>query len=312
MRELEPFLDFEKAFERVIARLWEAELQTAGPALERAAQVGDTLETDRILSQLDLTDALAKKMPQVRVLMEASLLFGASIVSDGRRKPAITADQMAMVVEPAMALFENMATFSLNKLAQRRVAQAVSLMNAEPEIELLVRKSAPDGSNPVTDVAKGVGRMIASIAANMTTSRLVNYGALFELHASGVALYRLEATLDSRTSAICRRMHGKTFEVASTLTFMEKTLRITDPEDMKLAAPWLSGNKDMLRWIEGASGADLRAAGFPAPPFHPVCRTVVRRESDVTVTGFEYTPLTALVAVAAEVVEGLFAKPTPE
>lgn len=308
MSELEPFLDFERAFEKVISRLWDAELQAVGPALDRAAQAGDTLETDRILSRLDLTEPLAKKLPQVQVLMEASLLFGASLVSGDPRKTALKQDQIAQIVSPALALYENTATFSLSKLVQQRVAQAVSDQNAEPEIMLEVRKA--DGV--ASEVAKNTGRMMSSIAANMTTSRLVNYGALFQMSAQGVKTFRLDATLDSRTSSICRRMHGKTYTVETALLTLESILRTTDPEDLKQAAPWIKGDKETLKWLETANEADLRGRGYAVPPFHPLCRTVVRLVSDVVVTGFEYTPLSTLIAGATEAITDLFATPTPE
>jgi hypothetical protein len=123
----------------------------------------------------------------------------------------------------------------------------------------------------------GNARMMASVGANLSTSRLVSYGFLSEAVAEGVASYKLDVTLDERTSEICRHLHDldPEFQVRPAFELAQAALMTSDPEALKTVAPFLSASK-----IEGMSDEDLAAQGVMVPPFHFGCRTILVRSDE--------------------------------
>ena len=141
----------------------------------------------------------------------------------------------------------------------------------------------------------GGARITNDIAGNLTTSRLVSYGFLAEARVQGLTRYQLQAVLDERTSEVCARLHGTIFNVEKSFTFLEEVLQITDPEQLKVMAPFVPAHKANLHNLENMSAKELQSMGVMVPPFHPFCRTICVRvgavETDVT-----YKPVDILIS----------------
>ncbi len=122
---------------------------------------------------------------------------------------------------------------------------------------------------------------------------------------AGIERYRLESVLDENTTDTCRFLHGQTFSVGRALQRFDALERLDQPEDVKLAMPWVreriqreSGlpelyvntEKGQVRLAEvtrsalgtkddrgefrgGISGERLEDLGVGFPPFHGLCRT---------------------------------------
>lgn len=114
-------------------------------------------------------------------------------------------------------------------------------------------------------------------AANLTTSRLVNYGALESMLVEDIGMYRIKAILDARTSRICRTMNGRVFEVREGITVLERALSVSSPDELRTAHPWMPSNKQALADLAVLDGKSLQDRGYSVPPFHPRCRSVVVR-----------------------------------
>lgn len=119
------------------------------------------------------------------------------------------------------------------------------------------------------------GGSVITAAASTHTSRLSSYGFLIEAQLFGVTKYKVSEQLDGRTCPVCRRMHGKVFDVDDAFGRLDGILRIDDPRALKQAAPWPSQSKAGLAELDGLSLGGLQSRGFGFPPYHPNCRGVL-------------------------------------
>ena len=122
---------------------------------------------------------------------------------------------------------------------------------------------------------------------------------------ASISRYRIEAVLDERTTPMCQFLHGKEFSVGDALRRFEQVEQLQQPEDVKMALPWVhqrldqeSGRQQL--YVNGASGqaviaeitrsaagtrddrgefraftsnAELMDLGVSFPPYHGLCRT---------------------------------------
>lgn len=300
MVRLETFIDFEMALSGIISRLWKKQANALLPDLIAAAKDGDTYAANQIVNQMVITEAVEEKLPKVSVIMQAAMLFGSEVVNGDVKKSALMTAGPDLIPSATEA-FKGMVTTGLHDLVARQTGTLIgALVNKTPDETEVVIKEELSMEEAVRQMVLGNGEMMADIASNLTTSRLVNYGALYEMHATGITSYQLEATLDQRTSQVCRRMHGKVFNVEQALTHTEKVLRTTDPQELRATAPWIKSTKASLYQLEHLSNAELAGKGYSVPPFHPRCRTIVVPLGGTEVTGLEYTPITLDVQITPD------------
>ena len=127
----------------------------------------------------------------------------------------------------------------------------------------------------LNDAVIGSGRAMIDIGANLTTSRLVSLGFLAEAVHREIKTYQVTEELDGRTCAVCRYMHGKTFEVAHEYFRLLTVLGTQDPQELKSAAPWPRQDRTGLKALYSMSAAEMQNAGYGSPPYHPGCRGVL-------------------------------------
>jgi hypothetical protein len=61
---------------------------------------------------------------------------------------------------------------------------------------------------------------------------------------AGIERWVFEAVRDEATTAICRFMHGRVFEVQGSLKHFETVEQLDEPEDIKRVAPWVRERRD--------------------------------------------------------------------
>lgn len=105
--------------------------------------------------------------------------------------------------------------------------------------------------------------------AEFTTYRTSNLGNLTGFEKAGIEFYQIKATLDDRTTEICRNMDGRIFEVSKGIEFRDKILSLKTKEEIKEFAPWRTADE-----ISGKETPDL-PIGMALPPYHWRCRTIV-------------------------------------
>ncbi|MBE7449153.1 MAG: head morphogenesis protein [Kofleriaceae bacterium] len=145
----------------------------------------------------------------------------------------------------------------------------------------------------------GRSRFYWEVVAGAFIGRARSFAQMSSYAEAGIERYRVQAVLDEATTLICRFMHGKVFSVRSAIAGFDRVEQLSDPDDVKRAAPWVRQNGGVL-FVEHASGrrelaqivrsgtgtsddvgefrprlddsalADLVGQG---PPFHGLCRS---------------------------------------
>jgi len=145
-----------------------------------------------------------------------------------------------------------------------------------------IAEPSPESRPPIVasprDFATRLNRAVArggiqgtGIGANLSTSRLIQFGALAQAEAQGEQSYQITEILDDRTCPFCRGMHGKVFEVAPAQDRLFRQLRETDPLALKSAFPFPSTNQAAIAAFSRLSNDQLRELGHDTPPYHPWC-----------------------------------------
>lgn len=143
------------------------------------------------------------------------------------------------------------------------------------------------------------------IATNFS-NRARTFTHVHALDEAGIEAYRFDAVLDEATSEICRFMHGKVFNVGKAVKRQQRVIELEDPEEIKVAMPWVSkakrdadgkevlyyeteggarravavvdepaeGKKDEVgSYSRELSTEQLERAGVTSPPLHGNCRS---------------------------------------
>ncbi|MSN96774.1 hypothetical protein F1B92_06300 [Campylobacter sp. FMV-PI01] len=105
----------------------------------------------------------------------------------------------------------------------------------------------------------GLGDHIISQAQNVST--------ITQAQKYGVKFYKVVARMDSRTSEICRCMHGRIIPASHLENQANKIINAKNMSEKKAAAMWMSGGFN-------AKTSDL-PHNFGLPPYHFRCRSEV-------------------------------------
>lgn len=271
----ETFIPIEDSFARVLNNLWKAAVKDAWPSIRESLEDDDVTSAVQLIASIDVDTRLTeKKERQLRLLMKTALNFGAAASGSGIKNsvfidedPDILQESMQMLLTSARENMRRFAAAGASMAAEKQLREAQERADAN-----LVAKGEIDPGK-IEDMILNNGRAVASIGANQTTSRLAAFGALTQLEKEGRVSYRLQAVLDKRTSKICLRLHGKKFEVKIGLDHISSVVRMTNPDDLRTADPWIPSDKQVLRFLEktGDNDPDLVANKWHVPPFHPHC-----------------------------------------
>jgi hypothetical protein len=272
--KVETFFKLEDAFLKIVDDLWSAAVKKAWPDVRVALDNDDLEGAIRLINGITIADPLEKKKPSIRLIMRACLNYGAGAAQSGGLKKSIFIGEDPEFLDDVMQMFAASAQENVKRYATKMAAAMARKLVEQELVEKSVVLKAIDSDAIQQSVLNG-GRVIASVGANQTTSRLASFGALSQLSSQGIVRYRLQATLDKRTSKICRRMHGKSFSVQVGMAHIQQVIRITDPDDLRTADPWIPATKDQLAMLEKLDESGLVSQKWHVPPFHPSCRTIV-------------------------------------
>jgi hypothetical protein len=103
-----------------------------------------------------------------------------------------------------------------------------------------------------------------------TVSRARVFGQVNGLRAAGAKTFEIAGPYDNLTCPFCKTMVGRVFSVAVEIADQDKFIN-AGPEGASAIRPFLKGSLT-LEQIEEMGDEALQAAGFAAPPYHPVCR----------------------------------------
>lgn len=188
---------------------------------------------------------------------------------------------------------------ALSRRARRIVADGIKAGMFRDD---LTRKLARDVKLTVT----GRSQWYYDVSSRIYINRGRTLSSLSSYQDAGFDRYEISATMDARTSDICRLLHGKTFTVASGLKQFEEMSELDNPEGIRDLAPFVvngldnDGNEALIfrrngqrrvlarviqsgvgepgergRFADVLSDDALRANGIIGPPFHGSCRSTI-------------------------------------
>lgn len=297
---LAEFIELETQFAAILRARIERRMVTEGADLDRAAKAGQVTEVmQRLAAPEEFSRADRRKM---EMLALHCITLGAASVSDRSvrmwRNPK---GRRLEILDRALLTFQTLdADYVRPELSAAALSDLREQLNPEDDAGIDITKDdkpkpkkkprdlVPQdfGYTPLLkppDWVKTRGKVKDSafaateFAANLTTSRLINYGALESMLVENIGLYRIKAVMDARTSRICRTMNGRTFEVRDGIELLERALTVTSPAELKAVHPWMPSKNEQLVELAALSAPGLKERGYLVPPFHPRCRSVVVR-----------------------------------
>ena len=72
-------------------------------------------------------------------------------------------------------------------------------------------------------------------------------------------------------------MHGRVFEVERAHQRLEDVLAIEDPAELRNVAPWPRQSREGLAELDALTHREIQDRGWDSPPYHPLCRGLLRR-----------------------------------
>lgn len=278
MPALETFIELETALAKVLHRRWERAAAAAWPGIYASWQRKDYPTAIELIGAIQQEPHTVPEIRKARVLCNAMLAYGAGFVSDDRSKkwvgPKIDPEPANQMLRQMEGLAVQDAPAFAVRMARAEIKRQEGEEGRTPEAAFLqlVAKADIPSSYQARNVIMSGGRWSSDLTANLVTSRLVNYGSLDAMRDDGIQTYRLEATLDTRTSQICRNLHGRVFTVREGFNRVEAALRTEDGEALRAVHPWIPNN--MASTLPDLTRREMTEQGWLVPPFHPRCRTI--------------------------------------
>jgi len=286
----EAFLDLEQSLVRELEPRWNKIQNRIVAQITTAIRKHDLSKVAEILETINPELIYEGKLRRIRMLFKTAIVFGGTRIA-GTTKGLHIVDVDAVMDQAGTAQkqFQIQIDQMVLTLKRRMMETAVKL---EARVAWEERRAVEFSKGDDVDVqkvnpinlpnvlnaqAKSVGQGMINIASSLQMSRMAGYGFASEAHARGIVKYEITEVLDSRTCPVCRRMHGKVFEVKDALAKLDTQIRITDPNDLKILAPWPKQDKASVAALEKMTAVQLREKGFDTPPFHPLCRGLLKQ-----------------------------------
>jgi len=291
--KVEAYLDLELSLQRLFEPRWRKIQNRVVPQIAKAIEAHDLEKVLQIVDTINTSSLYQGQTKSINTLLKTGLVFGGSLINGNTVDLEVVSDEDALDLVPIatnqLKIQLDQAIITVRKrflqLATKLEERITWEENFDAEAEL--HKTA-DGTVAVEKVnrinlstalnrgAGNIGGGMINVASSLQMSRMSQFGFLSEASARGITTYTVNEQLDSRICPVCRRMHGKRFEVPSALAKLDTQIRITDPSDLKLLAPFPKQNKEALKELDSMSSEQLRAKGFDTPPYHPHCRGLLK------------------------------------
>lgn len=296
--KIEAYIDLEKSLQALFDPRWAKIQKRVVKQIAAAIEEHDLQKVTQIVDTINTSLLYAGQTRKIENLLKTGLVFGGSLINgntvglevvsnkDALAMVPIATNQLKIQLDQAMITVRKRFLQLAVKLDERLTYEE----NFDAEADL---KKTADGGVAVQKInrinlpqalnrgAGNIGGAMTGVASSLQMSRMSNYGFLAEADSRGVTTYTVNEQLDSRICPVCRRMHGKTFSVKSAFAKLDTQIRITDPSDLKLLAPFPKQSKAGLAELDSLSSEQLRARGFDTPPYHPHCRGLLKEAKSV-------------------------------
>jgi len=287
--KVEAYLDLETSLEALVLPQWNKIQRRIVPQIEAAILDHDLQKVTEIVDTINTSLLYRGKLKSINTLLKTGLVFGGALINGNTLDLQVVLNPNALELVPiATNQFQIQLDQAMITVRKRFLQLAVKLearLTFEEQQEeefskggsVNVQKINPINIRNALNVGAGnIGGGMISVASSLQMSRMANYGFVAEASSRGVTHYIVNEQLDSRICPVCRRMHGKRFEVAPALAKLDTQIRITDPTDLKILAPFPLQSKAAVKDLTAMTSEQLRAKGWDTPPYHPRCRGLLK------------------------------------
>ncbi len=287
--KVEAYLDLEASLEAIVQPRWNSILKRVIPQIEKAIEAHDLQKVTEIVDTINTSLLYQGKLREINTLLKTGLVFGGALINgntldlevvlnpDALEMPSIATNQYTIQLDQAMITVRKRFLQLAVKLEARLTFEEQQEEEFNKGASTNVQKINPINlRSALTTGAGNIGGSMISTASSLQMSRMANYGFVAEASSRGVTHYIVNEQLDSRICPVCRRMHGKRFEVAPALAKLDTQIRITDPTDLKILAPFPLQSKAAVKDLTEMTNEQLRGKGWDTPPYHPRCRGLLK------------------------------------
>ena len=293
MAQPESFLTIELSLSRRLNRIWQQDV--AEPILRKlipAAESGDFATASAMLDELTFQPLLDQRR-FVRLMLLSAFMLGQNFFADDvaggqlasgeiETPPQVDTAVEALLGGIQVSLFPSVVAPARAVLELEQGEEATPARTRALGILAEILKQADLALATRLNAAVAVGgKQVVEIGANLNTARLASFGALAQAQSQGVRTFQVNEILDALTCPVCRRMHGRTFTVAPPLERLGQQLLITDPQQLKAAAPFPKQSRAGLIDLTNLNQGQLQEKGWDTPPYHPYCRGILSRVGTV-------------------------------
>jgi hypothetical protein len=281
----EAFIDLELSLYKEINPRWIKIYKRIRKGLANAIRNNRLDYAQDIINSINSKRLYVGKIKKINLLMKSGLFFGASrVTSDTKNLYVKSPNAIAMSILASRQFrlqLDNLTRnirINLTELVatlHNQVLLENQQLKADSKVKVLKEKTPINLLNVLDKEASRIGSASIHIASSLQMSRVAGYGFSFEAYTRGITTYDISEVMDKRTCPVCRRMDGMTFVVEDALVKLDMLIRITDPEELKLLAPFPKQDKDSLKLMDAMDSRELRDRGWDTPPFHPRCRGVL-------------------------------------
>jgi len=282
------FIDIEESLAKGMHNAWMREQGTqVMREIRRAIEQDDFDEAYRLVDTLDFGPTVRRRLGVIQTQATAAYLLGQTLWTNGELDSTLlgSGDEIlpAEVDLSAQALAQD---WQFHGTAQARI-QARKLIDASQALAGeqkgrglsnagMIQKAIIPGLDTALNKAVAGGTQVAfAQGANVATSRLASLGALKQAIAQGATRFQRTAIMDNATCPVCRALHGQTFSITTQVDSLLNLLRVSDPKELKGAAPFPKQNKAALEKMAFMSKEQIVDRGWDLPPSHPLCRCVL-------------------------------------
>lgn len=271
------FITIEQTLTDFMKAVWAPLYEQTAKDVIAFLEEGNSLDAHGHVSVTDFEGLLKPHRPRLEELAVAALLLGAQGATGDIHATSYMQGTKQIPAELYNAIDQLITTMERDgaEAYRLRLHEFLHSLNDDQGDDSLfdkLFKAEKSLAERLNEAVMNDTEVRPSVAANLTTSRLVALGYLSEAKELGQTTYQINEILDSRTCPVCRYMHGKTFKVDEAFSRVVTALSTTDPKELKDIAPWPSQTKDGLADLYELSADELASRGFNVPPFHPYCR----------------------------------------
>lgn len=229
------------------------------------------------IDELDASTIIDKQSGFIKYIAVQAVLYGARDFSPAK-ETKVFEEGMPELIDLAVAS----STFNIGRTLTKRLQYIMRRLVEVAENESLVFKS--DKVRAFVSTVLKSGGLALDIGSSLHTSRLATWGFLQEATLIGHATFRVSEILDTHICPVCRIMDGRVFSVSTSIGRVERLLTITDPNELKSISPFPPQSAAAIKRFRSMSDQELIDAGWETPPYHPLCRGILRKSNETVDT----------------------------